>query len=296
MTSVVVVSVGEPVQPVITEPGGGCISIGIGSLDDPAASPYDVVVESGSDPAVALIEERTARNPLAALALVQLLRLSESLSVDDAVIAESFVYSMLQSGPEFAAWLEARGPRTPFAAPEPVMIDRAGDTLSMTLNRPEKRNAYNAAIREGLLDGFDIFEADDSLTSVVVAGNGPSFSAGGDLDEFGTFSDPASAHVLRTSRHVGRRIARYPTSVSFRVHGACIGAGCELPAFSSTVTAASDAFFALPEVAMGLVPGAGGTASLPRRIGRQRTAWMALTGLRVDAPTALAWGLVDRVV
>jgi enoyl-CoA hydratase/carnithine racemase len=61
------------------------------------------------------------------------------------------------------------------------------------------------------------------------------------------------------------------------------------------VRASADAFFQLPEVSMGLVPGAGGTVSVPRRIGRQRAAWMALTGARVDAPTALTWGLIDAI-
>ena len=79
------------------------------------------------------------------------------------------------------------------------------------------------------------------------------------------------------------------------VHGACVGAGCELPAFCRHVRARADAFFQLPEIAMGLVPGAGGTASLPNRIGRQRTAWLALSGSRIDAATALRWGLVDEI-
>jgi enoyl-CoA hydratase/carnithine racemase len=84
--------------------------------------------------------------------------------------------------------------------------------------------------------------------------------------------------------------------VRARVHGACVGAGIELPAFAAHVSASADASFRLPEVSMGLVPGAGGTASLTRRIGRQRTAWMALSGEAVDAGTALAWGLVDEIV
>ena len=79
------------------------------------------------------------------------------------------------------------------------------------------------------------------------------------------------------------------------MHGACIGAGVELPAFAARVVASEGAFFQLPELSMGLVPGAGGTASLPGRIGRQRTAWMALTGERVDLVMALRWGLVDEV-
>jgi enoyl-CoA hydratase/carnithine racemase len=83
--------------------------------------------------------------------------------------------------------------------------------------------------------------------------------------------------------------------VHARVRGACVGAGAELPAFCGHVSAREDAFFQLPEVAMGLVPGAGGTASLPRRIGRQRTAWLALSGERISAQTAQRWGLVDEI-
>jgi len=79
------------------------------------------------------------------------------------------------------------------------------------------------------------------------------------------------------------------------VHGACVGAGCELPAFCRRVCAREDAWFQLPEVGMGLVPGAGGTASLPGRIGRQRTAWLALSGSRIDAAKALRWGLIDEI-
>jgi enoyl-CoA hydratase/carnithine racemase len=83
--------------------------------------------------------------------------------------------------------------------------------------------------------------------------------------------------------------------VRVEVHGACVGAGIELPAFAARVVAHPAAFFQLPEIGMGLIPGAGGTVSLPRRIGRQRTAWLALTGSRLDAPTALAWNLIDEV-
>jgi len=80
------------------------------------------------------------------------------------------------------------------------------------------------------------------------------------------------------------------------VQGACIGAGVELPAFAQHVVARPDAFFQLPELAMGLVPGAGGTVSLPRRVGRQRTAWLTLSGSRLDVMTAKRWGLVDEIL
>jgi enoyl-CoA hydratase/carnithine racemase len=78
-----------------------------------------------------------------------------------------------------------------------------------------------------------------------------------------------------------------------RVHGPCAGAGIELAAFAGTVVAEAGTTFRLPEVGMGLIPGAGGTVGIPRRIGRWRTLYLALTGHRIDVATALAWGLVD---
>ena len=83
--------------------------------------------------------------------------------------------------------------------------------------------------------------------------------------------------------------------VTVRLHGACMGAGIELPAGAGRVIARRDAVIALPEIALGLVPGAGGTWTIPQRIGRQRTAWLALTGSSIDALTAQEWGLVDEI-
>ena len=90
-------------------------------------------------------------------------------------------------------------------------------------------------------------------------------------------------------------IARLAGRIRSEIHGACIGAGIELPAFTDRVVAFEDSFIELPEVRLGLVPGAGGTVSISRRIGRQRTAWLGLSGRRIDARTALDWGLVDEV-
>ena len=165
----------------------------------------------------------------------------------------------------------------------------------LTLNRPAKRNAFSAEMRDALAEALQLVLADPSLEEVVLRGAGPAFCSGGDLDEFGTLPDPATAHAIRSTRNVARLLAACADRVRSEIHGACIGAGIELPAFTGHVVAAPDAFVQLPEVAMGLVPGAGGTASLPRRIGRQRTAWLALTGARLDAETALRWGLVDEL-
>jgi enoyl-CoA hydratase/carnithine racemase len=157
------------------------------------------------------------------------------------------------------------------------------------------RNAFDAAMREALLDGLAIATADPSAEQIVIDGAGPNFCSGGDLAEFGTLADPASAHLLRVDRSVGRAVHRLRDRTTFVVHGACIGAGVEIPAFAGRVIARPDATFRLPEVAMGLVPGAGGTVSIPRRIGRERFRSLALTGAMIDATTALSWGLVDQI-
>jgi enoyl-CoA hydratase/carnithine racemase len=217
------------------------------------------------------------------------------MPVVDALVMESATYSTLQAGPEHQRWLASRPTRTrPRDESEGrVEVRRAGDRVEIELARPAARNAVDAAMQQALVDAF--FVAGDAA-EIVVTGQGPVFSAGGDLDEFGTLTDPASAHVLRVRRSPARALSRVADRTTFVVQGACHGAGVELAAFAARVIARPDATFTLPEVGMGLVPGAGGTVSIPRRIGRQRTAWLALTGSPLDLPTAVSWGLVDGVI
>jgi enoyl-CoA hydratase/carnithine racemase len=200
---------------------------------------------------------------------------------------------MLLAGPDFARWLDARGPATPPPADdEPVLLSRDGDELVITLNRPARHNAYAAAMRDALVDALEVGLADSSLR-VRLRGAGRAFSSGGDLDEFGTTPDVVTAHVIRTGRSAGLLLHRLGDRATVEVHGACIGAGVELAAFGHRVVATGKTFFQLPELSMGLVPGAGGTVSLTKRIGRHRTAWLALSGTRIGVATALEWGLID---
>jgi enoyl-CoA hydratase/carnithine racemase len=176
-----------------------------------------------------------------------------------------------------------------------VRVDRRDATLALTLDRPEVRNAYGARMRDELVEGLLAAEVDASVGRVELRGSGPAFCSGGDLDEFGTATDPVAAHGVRTTRSAGVHLAGMADRVTAFVHGACVGAGVELPAFAGEVVARADTTFLLPEVGMGLVPGAGGTASIPRRVGRHRAAHLALSGRPIDAATASAWGLVDRI-
>jgi enoyl-CoA hydratase/carnithine racemase len=252
--------------------------------------------EAGPEPAVERVREAVLRSPRAAIACGQLVRQTAVLGTGEGLAAEAAAYSLLLGGSEFGRWLGQRGaarPRTPAA--EPVLVRRDGARLSIVLNVPERRNAFSAAVREALLDAVLLAEADETIESVELSGAGPAFCSGGDLDEFGTATDLVAAWLVRLSRAPWRVIDRIASKVTVHAHGACVGAGTEIAAYAGRVVAAPDAFFALPEVRMGLVPGAGGSVSVVRRIGRHRAAWLMLTSERLPAPTALRWGLVDEI-
>ncbi|MGC9667588.1 enoyl-CoA hydratase/isomerase family protein [Planosporangium sp. 12N6] len=231
--------------------------------------------------------------PYAAVTLAGLLDVSTTCSVADGLLLESLAYSMLLAGPEFTAWRTGTPRGDIVGGDEPVLLERSGDTLTITLNRPDRHNAFGHAVRDGLLRGLDIARHDPAVREVVVSGAGRSFCSGGDLDEFGTTPNVPAAHLVRLHHSAGHAVHRLRDRVRFVVHGACIGAGVEIPSFAGSVVARDDAYFQLPELRMGLIPGAGGTVSITRRIGRWRTAYLALTNRRVDVPTALRWGLVD---
>jgi hypothetical protein len=253
----------------------------------------DVVVERDDEhrDMVANVDAR----PRAAIALALLMRGSDRRSLPDGLVAESMTYSLLQAGPEFAEWRSTRpvAHRPPPTGPV-VLVERHDDVLAITLNRPEVRNALDRRLRDELLDALAIAAADPSLR-VELRGAGSCYSSGGDLDEFGSRSDPATAHLIRLERSVGRVVALMRERVVVHLHGRCYGSGVEIPAFAGTVVAHADTRFGLPELGLGLVPGAGGTVSVTARIGRHRTAGLVLSGRAIDAPTALAWGLVDEI-
>ena len=278
--------------------GGLDVLLTESSLTETSGPPAPWVSCADVADAVAVLSGRAAANPTAAVALVQLLRLSARLDVAEGLVAESFVYGLLQAGAEHRRWLarqSARRRRSARSQDRAVRLERHGAVLEVELHRPEVRNAFNARMRDELAAAFELAAADATLGEVRVTGAGPSFCSGGDLDEFGTTTDPSVAHLVRTTRSAARSMLPCADRVVFAVHGACVGAGLELAALAGRVEADRGTTFVLPEVAMGLVPGACGTATLTRRIGRHRTAYLALSGLPVDAGTAARWGLVDEV-
>lgn len=272
------------------------IAIADANCDDSLTRAFDVIAADEND--ARLLIRGITHAPIAAMTLVQVLRATAAMPVQQALLVESLAYSTLQSGPEFRRWLQAN----PQTAPLPeahheaaLLVERDGATLRLRLNRAERRNAISVEMRDHLVEALQLVLADTSITEVFISGEGACFSIGGDLTEFGSAPDPASAHVVRSQRLPATLLAQCAQRLHFHLHSACIGAGMEIPAFGRRVTAARNAFFQLPEIRFGLIPGAGGCVSLPRRIGRQRTAYLALSSKKINAATALAWGLVDAL-
>lgn len=262
----------------------------------PAGDDRWVVAVPDIDVAMDALAASVAVAPLAAATLPGVLRLTSTAPLLEGLTAESLAYSTLLAGPEFARWRAARpAARATEDFGAAVSLKRAGGRLDVLLNRPQRRNAFSRELRDGLVEAFDLVGLDDTITTVHVSGAGPAFCSGGDLDEFGTTPDPVTAHLIRTERSVARRIDAVRDRVTVYLHGACVGAGIELPSFAGRVVATSSAWFRLPELSMGLIPGAGGTVGITRRIGRWRCAYLALTGMALDANLALGWGLVDEL-
>ena len=270
-----------------------CPVIGFGDRAHPLATALDVVIEPPFT--LSQLAREVLAAPLAAAACVRLLRLLAGLGLEDALTSESMAYAMLQGSAEHRRWLAARGAAPP-VEPGRVAASREGAVLTITLDRAGAGNAIDRAMRDALFEAFSLAALDPTIATVELRARGRSFSLGADLAEFGTTRDPARAHALRWLTLPARPASRCAAKLHAHVQGACVGAGLELAAFAARVTASADAWFQLPELTMGILPGAGGCVSLSRRIGRQRTALLSLSGRRLNARQAREWGLIDAIV
>ncbi|MFZ2156474.1 MAG: enoyl-CoA hydratase-related protein [Bradyrhizobium sp.] len=182
---------------------------------------------------------------------------------------------------------------------ETVTASRDEDhILLVTLNRPEVSNALNTRMGLDLVELFEALSIDlEGLRAVIVTGSGnKAFCAGGDLKERNGMTDASwqSQHLI--FERMVRAMMGCPIPLISAVNGAAYGGGCEIAAASDFVYAATHARFALTEVTLGIMPGAGGTQNLARAVGERRAKELILSGLAFSAAEAEAWGLVNRVV
>lgn len=260
--------------------------------------PFIEVAPNEIDATAGFLERQIRSNPAAASILCQILRVGGNLPYDQALLMESLAYSTLLGGGEFQKWLASRSDRTPIkGGPKrpPVLVDRVDDCVYVTLNNTGERNAMSAAMRDALFEVLASVVDDPTEPDLVLRANGKCFSVGGELGEFGLSDDLALAHSIRSLRSCTRLLASLGDRASVRVHGACIGSGIEIAAAAKYRHAAAGTFIQLPEVSMGLIPGAGGTVSLARAIGRHRTAYLALSGKRFRAERLSGWGLFNSI-
>jgi enoyl-CoA hydratase/carnithine racemase len=171
-----------------------------------------------------------------------------------------------------------------------------GRIALVTLNRPERSNAYDVAMRDALYAALTAVRDDPGVRAMVLCGNGPAFSTGGDVAEFGSAPSPVRAREVRWLRDVWGALWTLPVVTIAAVHGYAVGGGFEMALLCDQALAATDARFALPETGLGMIPGVGGTQTLPRLMGEGRAMHYALTGGWLDAQGARNCGLVTRVV
>jgi enoyl-CoA hydratase len=178
-----------------------------------------------------------------------------------------------------------------------LIVETRDGVACVTVNRPDKLNALNAAVIEELSAAFSALAADDAVRGVILTGAGEkAFVAGADIGELSGQSPTAGKERARRGQEVFDHIEALGKPVIAAVNGFALGGGCELALACHVRVAAEGARMGTPEVKLGLMCGYGGTQRLPRLVGRGRALEMLLTGEMVDAQEALRIGLVNRVV
>jgi enoyl-CoA hydratase/carnithine racemase len=180
---------------------------------------------------------------------------------------------------------------------ETIIFEKKGAIAHITLNRPRVLNIYNVQMRDELFEALGAIKEDPGIRVLLMKGAGEkAFCAGADLSEFLSAPSPTIARHVRWQRDVWGLFLNLPQPVIAALHGYVFGSGIEMAMCCDIRIAADNCVFGLPEVALGIIPAAGATQTVPRAIGPGRTLDMFLTGRRISAAEALQMQLVNRVV
>jgi cyclohex-1-ene-1-carboxyl-CoA hydratase len=176
-----------------------------------------------------------------------------------------------------------------------ILVERLGRVGVITLNRPQQLNALNDALMDALGAALLAFDADDGIGAIVITGGARAFAAGADIAAMAdwTYMDVTLSDFITRNWETIRRVRK---PVIAAVAGFAMGGGCELALACDIVVAAESAKFALPEIKLAMMPGAGGTQRLPRAIGKAKAMDMCLSARVLNAAEADRYGLVSRVV
>lgn len=183
------------------------------------------------------------------------------------------------------------------AAPSPVTVADRDAVRTITVNRPDKLNALNAATIDALDEAFAAAIEDASVRAIVLTGAGPkAFVAGADIAEMNTLTPVQGRDFSLRGQRMMRRVERSPKPVIAMINGFALGGGLELAMCCHLRIAADSARVGQPEINLGLIPGFGGTQRLLRLAGRAATLELCLLGSPIDAARARELGIVNRVV
>jgi len=180
-----------------------------------------------------------------------------------------------------------------------VLVDVEGGAATITLNRPDRLNAWNEQFGVDLRAAIEQVTADEAVRAVMITGAGRGFSSGADLREQRGADDglpDLSARLKELYHPILIGIREMPKPVLAAVNGPAVGIGCSLALACDLIVAAESSYLLLAFINIGLVPDGGSTALVPARAGGARATEMALLGERIQAPQALEWGLVNRVI
>lgn len=179
---------------------------------------------------------------------------------------------------------------------ETLLLSVDDRVATLTINRPDKRNALNAAVRREVVEALDALRTKDDVRVIVITGAGDkAFVAGADIGEFADRS-PVEQRAAMEGRRIFDEVAAYPKPTIAMINGYAFGGGCELALACDIRIAARSAKLGQPEIKLGILPGGGGTQRLPRLIGAGRALRLLMTGDAVTAEEAERMGLVDQVV
>ena len=178
-----------------------------------------------------------------------------------------------------------------------VLLDKSGRVATLTLNRPSVINAFDVQMRDDLYAALRAAQDDPDVRAILILGAGErGFCAGADLTEFGTAPSQTVAREVRWERDLWGLFLQTEKPLVAALHGYVIGSGVEIACLCDLRIASADSVFRMPETALGMVPAAGGSQTLPRTIGLGPAMRMLLSNQVIDASAALRLGLVHRVV
>lgn len=179
-----------------------------------------------------------------------------------------------------------------------ILVEKSGGVLTLTFNRPEKKNAITHAMYQALGDAIDAAEFDKDVRCILIQSNGDMFTAGNDLSDFAAVNagDAGANEARRGGNPLLAALARAKTPLVAAVNGRAVGVGTTMLLHCDLVYVSEDALLTTPFVNLALVPEAASSLTLPSRIGHARAFSMFVLGEAVDAKKAVEWGIANAVV